>query len=406
MRLERTLQPGADQRGDACPDRRLEHRAQQLLDLGGRDLALDLELAIDEGGEVRRRAVDFALRVEQRLPPRVAHVGLARGAGGRGGARQGRVVLDRRDGDGAGLRRPVERGVVDHGGRNRLPHDGVHRRGDDALAIEPVGVRIGGLQLVAQVPVADQAQLRPEQAPPVAREQVMRPQVVTVDVGLGGGPRIGEPRLRRGRHAQRDTAGEARLRPLPPAPLRALAQPLGQRAAGEVEQHDERDPCREQIVGDVARRIPGAEPRVDRQLRTDRQIEATAEIAAQRVEIAVDALEGGFEPCEGGVQRRPLRQELGFDQGAQGGRIAVVGAPRALHLGEAARDSAALPFAVPRHQRRGGGGHGVAVRVGVRGHRPAPAATSPVSATICTSLRSTSPPFASRPGVAGTRGSW
>ena len=46
VRLERALQPGADQRRDARADRGLEHRAQQLLDLGRRDLALDLELAM------------------------------------------------------------------------------------------------------------------------------------------------------------------------------------------------------------------------------------------------------------------------------------------------------------------------------------------------------------------------
>ena len=78
VRLERPLQPGADQRRDARPDGRLEHRAQQLLDLGRRNLALDLELAIDEGGEVGRGAVDLALRVEQALPARVADVRLAR----------------------------------------------------------------------------------------------------------------------------------------------------------------------------------------------------------------------------------------------------------------------------------------------------------------------------------------
>ena len=93
------------------------------------------------------------------------------------------------------------------------------------------------------------------------------------------------------------------------------------------------------------------------------------QIPAQRVEVAVDALERRFEPREGRVERRPLRQELGFDEGAEGGRIAVVGAPRALHLGEAARDPGALRLAVPRHERGAGGGRGVAVRVGVRGHR-------------------------------------
>ena len=96
---------------------------------------------------------------------------------------------------------------------------------------------------------------------------------------------------------------------------------------------------------------------------------AAAQIAAQRVEVAVDPLERRFEAREGGVERRPLRQELGFDEGAEGGGIAVVGAPRALHLGEAARDPRALHLAVPRHERGACRGRGVAVRVGVRGHR-------------------------------------
>ena len=146
-----------------------------------------VERTVDRGRCRRRVRIDRARRVEVREHVLEPNVGLARiRRCGRPVLR--RVGLDlrgRRGGHGVRERVAVEARVVDDGGGDRLRDDALHQLHDRALLRDAVLVGVVRLELVAQVPVADQALARREPALAVLAEDVVHPQVVAGDVGIG-----------------------------------------------------------------------------------------------------------------------------------------------------------------------------------------------------------------------------
>ena len=147
-----------DERGDLRDERRgedlLEHRPDARLG----DLAVLVEAARDQRRRRRRVRIGLAGGLEGLQEHRVARVRLRR-VGGlhvRGGGPVG-VALER-DLDRVGDRVPVDVRVVDDGRGDRLRDDALHDLRDQALLGEAVpAVRVVGLDLVAQVPVRQQA---------------------------------------------------------------------------------------------------------------------------------------------------------------------------------------------------------------------------------------------------------
>src|SRR5262249_60618196 len=118
---------------------------------------------------------------------------------------------------------PVDARVVDDRRRDRLGDDALHHLDDRALLVAPFGVGVVGLELVAQVPVADEAQPLGEQALALVPDEVVHPDVVLGDVEVGGGGGARDLLL----HLGGDAAGgpPRPARPRPPAPR--VARPPG-----------------------------------------------------------------------------------------------------------------------------------------------------------------------------------
>jgi hypothetical protein len=162
--LERPPEPRHDHLGDPRHQRRAQHLLEQRLHARLGQLAADLEAAGDRGRGEGHEGVLAAGGVELGEQLRVADIGLARAVEDHRTRR--RVGLDAvRGGRRHQVRDrvPVDPRVVDHRRGDRLGDDALHHRDDQPLAREPLGIAVAALELVAQVPVADQPQPRREQ---------------------------------------------------------------------------------------------------------------------------------------------------------------------------------------------------------------------------------------------------
>jgi hypothetical protein len=250
---------------------------------------------------------------------------------------------------------PVVARVIDDDRGDGLRHDALEDLLDGALAREPFGAaRVVGLDLVAEVPVREQAHLRGEEAAPLRVNDVVHPDVVARDVALGLGrrARVGEVDL--GGYARRELLREPRLGPLAarPALALALAQPLFERRQREVEEGDERDLRLEEVFGEVRRRVVAREEVVEGEDGAEFELRLRAELAADLGHVAVELFEVVLEAREDGVERRLVAGEVGGDELLEPGGVAVLRAPEARHLPQAGTDARALPLAVLRRQRR------------------------------------------------------
>ena len=185
VRLERPTEPLLDERGHARHERRRNDALEQLLDARFGNLPVELEPPVDLGRREWRVLVRATRRAEVGEDHRVSRVlfPIAR-RHCLDGALSLRFHLFRLDllggsgGDAARVDEPVEPRVVDHRTRDRLCDDLLHDCCNEPLPREPERrVRFGvlGLDLIAQVPVADEPHAFGKQAPPVARQHMVHP---------------------------------------------------------------------------------------------------------------------------------------------------------------------------------------------------------------------------------------
>ena len=298
------------------------------------DLAVAIEAARDQGRRRRRVGILGALGGEVVEEHLVARVRLARGVD----RLRRRALLDlggRRRRDLVGERIPVDGGVVDDHLRDRLVDDALHDLGDHPLLDEAALLeRVVGLELVAQVPVAEQAQpARERPRPGRAVDEVVHEDVVFGDVQPGR--RLGgvAPRQHRRRHAPLERLRQAHLGPLPPRPLLALSEPLGERRQREVGERDERDLAGEEIVGEMGRRVElGSCACRARSPARGRARRAAGARAPSRGSGRAALLEHLLEADEHAVERAAGRRELLGDELLAIGLAAVLGAPQRRHL--------------------------------------------------------------------------
>ena len=231
--------------------------------------------------------------------PLVAGIGLS----GRvypqvGGRRTGRIV------HAAGAhavrsRVPVHQGAVDHGSRNGLRDDALHHLGDHALvrqAARTLGV--AALELVAQVPVRKQFLAGLEQALSLLVHPMVCPQVVGRDITVRSARGLGHCQRDMCRYAPGKEVDQTRLRPLSPGPERTGFQPFRQRSRPKIEQHHKGQLVVERIVYKMGARIVARQNGVQRQHALQIEIGMPAQIAADLMHVAVQALQHKLQTRE------------------------------------------------------------------------------------------------------------
>ena len=361
VRLQRPPESLPDERRHARHQRRRDDRFQQLLDARFGHLAVELEAAVDLRRRQWRVGVGPAGSAEIGNENRVARVRLAI-------ARRDRLrravslnlhlvgldLLRGRGGDAARVDEPVEARIVDHRSRDRLRHDLLHDRRDQPLAREPerrIRFPVFRLDLVAQVPVAEEAHALGKQALPIARQRMVEPQIVSRDIDLGIGRSLGPGLQRLGARAQRESPGQPHRGPLLARPLRALRQHLVQRRQREVQEGDERQLRLEEILGGVRRQIDLGELLVDGKQPPEVHVRVPPQLALEVDEVPVHLLERFLEAAQqrGELARVGLEPLLG--EGAPRPIVAVLRAPHRSDLPEALLDPRALRLAVLAHEQ-------------------------------------------------------
>ena len=333
-------------------ERRREDLGEQRLDARLGNLAVHVEAAADERRLGRRVRVRGARGAPAGEEPLVARVRL-RGRRTRASAAPPASTSD----GGAAVTAFVNgsqstRGVVDDGRRDRLRHDALHDLRDEALLRQAVLRRVVRLDLVAEVPVREELQALRQQARPLRVHDVVHPDVVLGDVELGVRRGLREALRDVGRDARLEPAREARLGPLPPRPRAALLDPLLERREREVQERDERDLLREEVLADVRRGLPRAEEPVDGQDRPRLDDGPAREVAPDLVHVPVQRLEVLLEALEEAVQDLRVGREVLLRERDEGRAVAVGGAPERRGLVDAALDARALRLAV-RGEKRG-----------------------------------------------------
>ena len=255
-------------------------------------------------------------------------------------------------------------GIVDDDRGDRLVDDPLHDLRDETLLLEPpLGVGVVGLDLVAQVPVREEPHLRGEEALAVAREQVVHPDVVPGDVAVARCAGASDLEAHGGRHALREPLREARLRPFPPCPVAAFPDPLVERRQGEIEQDDERELVREEIVGDVGSRVVARHDLVEGIHRAEIEIRLPAHEPSDLRPMSVYRLEHVLEPREHRVACHRVAGVVQADEGLEGIPAAVIVAPEGGDLRQSPADVVGGVVAVPRDELglepRDGGPHPV-----------------------------------------------
>ena len=330
--LERPTEPLLDRLRDARDERGRQDVFEHLADSSLGKLAVLVETPRDERGG------GLARRLEVRAQHRVAGVGLRRvrrfrrGLGGRRGRRRIGVLLGRRA-DLVRERVPVDVRVVDDGLRDRLRDDPLHHLLDRPLLREAVRrVAVVRLDLVAQVPVRKEPHLRREKAVAAVVDEVVHPDVVLRDVRRRLGRRLRDRQVDGRRDALGKALRESGLRPLPPRPPFSFGEPLLERGQGKVQQDDERELVREEIVVDVRGGTPSVEDLIEGIDRAEVEIDLPAEVARDLDEVAVDRFEDELQPVEERVERLLLGGEV---DGGELVEVAVFLAPELRHLREA-----------------------------------------------------------------------
>jgi hypothetical protein len=284
--------PGAGRQGG------FQHGDEQPLHFRFGDLPVQLETAVDQRGRVRGVPIHPLLGVEDLQPLLVPDAAL-----GRPGRRLELPVLLREHLVGGWI--PEEFGIVDDLPRDALVDDALHDPADHLLAGQPIGVAVLRLQLVAQVPVAQQLQPRRKEGLALRRHQLPGEDVVLADVivrlHVSGGQLLVDCR----RNAGHEGVAQAGHRPLLAAPAPAPRQLLGQRIVGEVEDHDAGDALLEEVLDEVGRGGVLGEQVVHRERRPQVQVEGRHQVPPHLVEVPVDALEILVEALQG--FGKPLR---------------------------------------------------------------------------------------------------
>ena len=249
--------------------------------------------------------------------------------------------------------------IVDDGVGNRLRDDSFHDLDDGPLLGEAVfRVAVIGLDLVAKVPVRQKTEARREQPRPGRVDDVMHPDVVPGDVLRGVGVGFGGRNVHRRRNALRESLCEARFGPLAPCPLPALAQALVERGQGEVEKNHEGELVGEKVVAQVRAGIVRRQRLVEGAYRPDVEVRLAAQVAVDLVQMPVEGFEHELHAREKRVARRSVARVVIPNEGRErlgvavslAGPIRVVLPPESRDLGDSARDSRTLRFAVLRHQ--------------------------------------------------------
>ena len=139
-----------------------------------------------------------------------------------------------------------------------------------------------------------------------------------------------------------EALGQPRLRPLPSRPLVALSEALLERRQREVEEDDEGELVREEVVGQVrARRVAGQDF-VERVDRPEVEVGLLAEIAPQHREVPVDRLEREFHPREERVECLLIAGEVCAEELGELRLVAIGRPPELAHLRGAAREAVRL----------------------------------------------------------------
>ncbi len=305
-----------------------------------RNFAL-LEHPGDVGRRSRRERVGPAQGSCHVEDPGIACVGLPLAAGGSDG------------------RTPVEILAIDGTGRDGLRHDALHHVLDELLTRERVfnAAGIVGTNLVAQVPVRQQAQLRGKQPHATWHEHAVHPDVVTIDVLLAACHCFAHRELHFGGHAACEPLCEAHFRPLPARPV-ARGRSLFERGQRKVQQRDKGQVIREEVVGEVRARVVAGKELIDRQHRTQFEILGNTKLAGDLLHVAVDLLEHVFEAREQRVQCRRVTRELRAHQFFEHRGATVFGTPHRSDLFDAPLNARALHLAVSIHQHPFGACHG------------------------------------------------
>ena len=197
----------------------------------------------------------------------------------------------------------------------------------------------------------DQALAGREQTVAALVQQVVGPDVVGRDVGVGFGRGGGEGLRHGGRHAPVVALGEADLGPLARRPARPVAQLLLQARQREVQQDHEGDLVGEEVVLEVGAGVVGREQAVHRQDGAQVEVGVPAEGATDLEHRSVELFVQPVEPVEGGIAHGRTRQEVVGDERLERRLVAVLRPPQRRHLADAAGGPAADRLAVLVHQR-------------------------------------------------------
>ncbi len=249
-----------------------------------------------------------------------------------------------------GLGVPVHARVVDDGGGDRLRGNPLEDAGDRPLLGEPCGVRVIRLDLVAQIPVGEQAQLRREEPLAAGVDQMVHPDVVFRDV-LGRLRRSladGEIDLRG--DALGKPLGQPRFRPLTARPAVPLGDAFGQARQGEVQENGERKLVGEKVVHDVGRRVVAGQRLVEGEDRAQIEVRLTPEVPVDLEHVTVQRLHRELESGEERFPNRLLAREVLARERFERGGVAVLRAPELGGLLQAARESRPDGLAVASRQ--------------------------------------------------------
>ncbi len=346
-RLELPSETFLDQGGDLRDERRGEDVLQHLADprLG------DLPVLVEAPRDHRRRGRGVGIR-EPGGPvgpeePLVTRVRLGAGPAAAGRGRVG--VLLGGWADFVRERVPVHLRVVDDGRGDRLRHDPVHDFRDRPLFREPrLRVAVVRLDLVAQVPVREQAQLRREEAAPLVVHEVVHPDVVFGDVLLGFRGGSADREIHVGRDALGEPLGQPRFRPLAARPLFPVAQTLLERRQREVQKHGEGELVSEEVVGDVRRRIVAGERLVEGVDRPQVKVRLLAKVPPDLEHVPVERLQRELHPIEERVERLRIAGEARLHEVLEHLRVPVVLAPEPGNLLQPPREPRPRIFSVFR----------------------------------------------------------
>jgi hypothetical protein len=213
-------------------------------------------------------------------------------------------------------------------------------------------IRIVGLELVAQVPVREQAHLRRKEPVPLRVDEVVHPYVVCRDILVCPGRYLRDLEVHVRGDALREALGEPGLRPLLAGPRHAVRQPLIERGEREIEQNDEGDLVLKEIVEHVRRRIVPGEDLVDGKHRPDIEIGLPPEREAELVHVPVELLEQPLETIEELMVRRVVAGEVLEHELLERGLVAVFRAPELRDLAHAAPRVGPRRLAVSRDEHR------------------------------------------------------